>query len=519
MAGSKALASQLSLGILAVALGVAPAAQVIAGSGIDLAGFPNPAPLTADGGAQQDRAGDPVATADLNDDQVTDLVIAARMADPGGRTNAGEVYVLYGGAGLEGNYFFDASFTGPRLRGAANLDQLGTALGVGDFNGDGRDDLAVGASFAAPLGRTDAGSVYLFYGQSGSFPSVDLASQAAPVAVWGAVTGDRAGSALALQDLDGDGLAELVIGAPLANPAGRTGAGAVYILKGRANFTGSIDLAADSQQVVIQGAAEGDGLGGAVTAGDTDKDGRADLLIGAPSASPAGRTRAGKAYLIGGQSPLSGLDLSAAEADLTILSAAANDNLGASVSMGDLDGDGRADLVLGAPTAQRHGFASAGVAYGLLSKQPHAAVVDLAVETAALAVEGSAAYDFLGTWTAVADLNKDGRGDLLTGVPNAEPMGRSQAGTVLAYGGTLATGQVLPARSACLTVLGAEDGGRAGSSFAVAEMTGDTALDMIVGAPRVDSALGFDAGRTYLLPGPFVLFCSTGYLPLVLKKG
>jgi hypothetical protein len=512
--------SQAFAAILAVALGVAPAAQVIAGSGIDLAGFPNPARMMADGGAPQDLAGGTVAAADLNGDHVADLVIAARMADPGGRANAGEVYVLYGGAGLEGDFFFDASFTGPRLRGAAILDQFGSALAVGDFNGDGRDDLAVGARFATPAGRNEAGSVYLFYGQTGSFPSVDLASQPAPVSVLGAAASDGAGSALALKDLDGDGFADLVIGAPGASPGGRARAGSVYVVKGRAHFTGSIDLAADPPKAVIQGAEADDGLGSAVAVGDTDGDGLADLLAGAWNASPDnGRLHAGKAYLIKGSSPLNDLDLAATAADLTVLGAADHDNLGTSVSMGDLNGDGHTDLVLGAPTARRHGIAGAGVAYGILWRETFTETLDLAVETADLAAEGSTAQDKLGSWTSVADLNKDGKDDLLVGVPDADPFGRGQAGTVLVFGGTLATGRVLPARSACLTVLGAEDGGRAGSSFAVAEMTGDTSVDMIVGAPRVDSALGVDAGRTYLLPGPFVLFCSTGYLPLVLKKG
>ena len=157
--------ANLSAAVLVVALTAAPAAWITAGSVIDLGGYPSPARLTVDGGSAQNRTGAAVAAGDLNGDGIADLIISAPMADPSGRVNAGEVYVIYGSPTLAGGIFLDSSFPGPRLRGGAELDQFGESLAVGDFNGDGVDDLAVGASWAAPLGRTDGGSTYLFFGR------------------------------------------------------------------------------------------------------------------------------------------------------------------------------------------------------------------------------------------------------------------------------------------------------------------------------------------------------------------
>ncbi len=209
----KKRAVTLGLSAALVALCV-PATSVSAlGTVIDLANFPSPARLEVHGGAAQDQAGSAVAAGDLNGDGTADLIIGARYADPGGRTSAGEVYAIYGGSSASGTIYLNSSFTGVRWRGAAALDQFGEALATGDFNGDNIDDLAVGASWAAPNGRVDAGIVYVFFGQPGPLPSLDLSSRSAPLTLWGAA-GDRAGLAVAFGDLDGNGRDELIIGAP-----------------------------------------------------------------------------------------------------------------------------------------------------------------------------------------------------------------------------------------------------------------------------------------------------------------
>jgi hypothetical protein len=493
---------------------------------VDLAGFPSPVRLQAEGGAAQDQAAGALALADLNGNGAADLIVAARYADPRGRINAGQVFVVYGGASVQGSVFLTDAYAGPTLRGAAAQDQFGEALAAGDFDGDGRDDLAVGASWADGAGRADSGVVYLFLGAGAEFPSVDLATQAASVTVWGAQASQRCGSAVALGDLNGDGRSELIVGCPRAGAAGR-----VYVVAGNASPGPTIDLAASGASTMIEGTLAGGELGAALATGAANQDTKDDLLIGAPNGSPANRSSAGITYLVLGRAPFVAIPSVDQAATLTVLGAAANDNLGSAVALGDLDGDSRGDLVLGAPGASPAGKTGAGAVYAVLLPQSLPASVDLATASAAITLAGTESYDKLGTAVSVADLDGDGRLDLLAGAPNGDPPGRPQAGVLWAVSGARAAvgrgASVVTAPD--LIVYGAGSSDRAASSLAVGDFSADGRLDLAMGAPRSDTALGMDAGSAYLVPGPFRLLPPPTptptttprrhYLPVLIRQG
>jgi hypothetical protein len=222
-------------------------------------------------------------------------VIGALGADSFG-VNSGSAFVIFGASSIVGPVSTSAlnGSNGFRIDGEAAGDEAGS-VASGDLNNDSIDDLIVGAP--------GAGAVYVIYGKAGTFPPVLSLSSVANVTgfkIQGEAAGDTAGASVAAAgDFNGDGLADLVIGAP-----GLFGIpGAAYILFGQTSgFTDVVNLANLDRAagIKLQGLATDDATGSAVSAaGDVNGDGFADVIIGAKGADPAGN-ESGTAYIVYG---------------------------------------------------------------------------------------------------------------------------------------------------------------------------------------------------------------------------
>lgn len=257
-------------------------------------------------------AGDGSGTAvrgagDVDGDGFDDLLIGAPGADPGGRQDAGETYVVLGRAGgfPERLYLADLDgVDGFRIVGIDAGDRSGTAVGgAGDVDRDGFDDLIIGAPDASPRGLDAAGETYLIFGRAGFPERLELLSAldgTAGFRITGIDQGDRSGQAVGgAGDLDGDRFDDLIIGAPGASPGGRNGAGESYVIFGqRGDFPerlrlGSLDGVSGFRIVGIsRGDQSGQAVGGA---GDVDGDGFDDVVVGAPGPAPTAATRPARA--------------------------------------------------------------------------------------------------------------------------------------------------------------------------------------------------------------------------------
>ncbi|MDH5715346.1 MAG: hypothetical protein OEZ30_07270 [Candidatus Aminicenantes bacterium] len=188
------------------------------------------ADITIYGRANDDWFGWRVASGDVNGDGYDDIIIGACAADPGGRTYAGETYVIFGSSSPPSTIDLSTTPADITVCGAWGLS--GWAVGSGDVNGDGYDDVIIGAYAADPGGRTAAGETYVIFG-SGSPPStVDLSTQPADITVWGDNNFDESGISVASGDVNGDGYDDIIIGARWADPGGRSKAGETYLIAG-----------------------------------------------------------------------------------------------------------------------------------------------------------------------------------------------------------------------------------------------------------------------------------------------
>ncbi|MHC4947377.1 MAG: hypothetical protein ACYTG1_03835 [Planctomycetota bacterium] len=407
------------------------------------------------GAGAGDGAGIAVSGAgDVNGDGIDDLLIGARNADPGGHSNAGAAYVVFGSAGGFASPLLLSSLDGTNgftMNGIAPSDFVGTAVSsAGDFNGDGTDDVVLGAFGVDPGGRSLAGAVYVVFGTNLGFAAtVDLSTLDGTdgLVLNGESPIDLAGVAVSCAgDFNGDGIDDVIIGASGADPGAVDGAGRTYVVFGtNLGFSAALELSTidGTNGVAIDGIAMLDSSGSSVaSAGDLDGDLVDDVVIGAPSADPAGVSGAGEAYVVYGTSlgftspiALSTLDGSNG---LVLTGGAAGDGAGWSVSCaGDVSGDGIDDLLVGARNADPPGAADKGETYVVFGGGSLPSAIDLTAlgDTDGFPIGGDAGGDQAGgSVSAAGDVNGDGAADVLVGAASA---GSGDAGAAYVVLGSL----------------------------------------------------------------------------------
>ncbi|MGQ9573491.1 MAG: hypothetical protein ACUVV3_10000 [Dehalococcoidia bacterium] len=484
-------------------------------STIDLA--TTTADLTVFGGDADDYLADrfSLTQGDFNRDRIADILVGAPKADgpDNARNNAGEAYVIFGSTDIGGTVDIARDQHHLTIIGANEGDNLGFVVASGDVNGDGIDDILVGARFArgADGSRYNAGEAYVIFGSPDLGGTVDIALGQQDFTIRGAKEGDYLGYALAAGDINGDDVADIIVAAPGTDgpTADRVDAGAAYVVLGPPALTGAIDIALGQQDFTILGARANDMLANFAASGDINGDGLDDILLGTHTADgPDGqRTDGGAAYVIFGSPALQGtLDLAAGEGFLTIWGADAGDRLGFVLIAADINGDGVDDLLVSArdadgPDNRRN---NCGEVYVIFGSTTPPRILDIAEEKQDVTLMGGEANAIFGHSLAAGDVDGDGLADLLVGAPAANS--REKAGGIFLF---LGSAQWPPTVDVALgqhqlAVRGAEPGDQLGFSVASGDVNGDGRDDIIGGALLADGPDNArpDAGEVHVIFGP-----------------
>lgn len=382
----------------------------------------NSADVSIFGEYSGDQFGTSLAVGDFNGDDLPDLAVGAYNASSNRDTRPGKVYIFYNQS-LISTLVVDLERQSPDILfiGSSDGDNFGLALEVSDLNRDAADDLLVGAPKADAFGIQDCGAVYGFYGiylQGFKYPLHDLRIKRSNISFYGKASGEKFGSEIEVSDLNNDNKKEVLVGAYGYDSDELVDSGRVYLFKPtKIDEKFTFPAIVKDSFLTFEGISDKGWFGFAMDSADVNGDGIDDLAI---TSFPynSGKNTGKVSVFYGGRKFLSDSNIVIKEdsRNLSIESPVTENFLGASVLLDDFNGDGRGDIVAGAPGIGSAISEEEGDVYMVYSMYPKlTSVYSIENQDITSTIHGENADDWFGYSISSLDFNGDGVKDLAVG--------------------------------------------------------------------------------------------------------
>jgi hypothetical protein len=415
-----------------------------------------------------------------------DLVIGAPGEAIGVGPRSGAAYLYRG-------YSYGVSATEVIDQGGLEInelgDEFGSAFAAGDFDGDGEDDLAIGAPGEAIGPGPMAGAVFVYTGTGGGLRATAWLDQ---TNLGLDEYGDRFGATLVAGDFNDDGFDDLAVGAPGERYGAALPAGAVYVFYG--SKLGLLPIQTIDQTGL--GANEaGDMFGTALSAGDYDGDGWTDLAVGAPGEAPGPEPRSGLVFVYRGG--IAGLEPDLVLDQTELGANEEGDLFGWALTSGDFNDDGLHDLAVGAPGESPGSDPKSGAVF-VFRGTTNSLEARQFLSQAPL--DHNEIGDEFGWALTSGDFNGDGRDDLAVGAPGENLDAAPDTGVAYIFRGDPTN--FVPLQLVTQSGMGADEtDDRFGSALASGNYLGDERIDLAIGAPGESRGSEGPSGSVYLLRG------------------
>jgi hypothetical protein len=452
-------------------------------------GIPNGGPVIAATQLESNQLGANLGVSvsgagDVNGDGYADVIVGSGKYT-NGQANEGAAFVFHGGVlGVADGNPVTAATQLESNQASANLGV--SVSGAGDVDGDGYADVIVGSD-QYNAGQAGEGAAFIFMGRALGIADADP-STAATQLESNEVSANLGSSVSSAGDVNGDGYSDVIVGAPVY---GFLPYGAAFIFLG--SSSGIADGNPVSAATQLLSDQQPSAMGTVSGAGDVNGDGYADVIVGAPGYGFSGN---GAAFVFLGSS--SGIpDGGPATAYAQLLSDESGANLGAQVAgAGDVNGDGYADVIAGAPI---HGFPDAGAAFIYLGGAT--GIANGNPSNSATLLESDQADALLGySVSGAGDVNADGYSDVIVGAAWYDA-GQSDEGAAFVFLGSAAgIADGTPANAAAQLESDQVDANLGYSVSGAGDVNGDGYADVIAGAPFYDAGQN-DEGAAFVFLG------------------